>query len=591
MAEDIKLTATVAVEDPFKVGSSFNKFSVTITNEGTQLTQKPPNRQFFYLDSIIGSDEKALFNDKGDVVPAVAVIQLPDGWKYEWDFTIDMRARLKIFTNNPGILGKLGKGQSLEVKLSNIISRTAPGQATVTFSSSFQLDKSVPLPITKSADNPDIISFTSNPPEGTPNLPGENVTLTWLTYKLPPCELIQLGSPTPLPPQKSVEDPKTNTRQEEKTITCGSSVMTFTLTGKDGERRIKKTLQVNALSDGWKAGTQNVLFQGDPGDPATESAEELVEALKYPIQLQPTMLFNAKGSDLYGVFQHGYKGKKRALLFRTSNPFGTWRLVESGVQDQPGLHIPEGHATSPGVCADNTLWLLGGSLVDPDNTSNEVWCFNLTSKQWECHTSAQWCPRMGHAALKFGNGIWIMGGRDEAGNALNDVWALDLKTHSWKQVVNGKEHWDPRCLFYPAVFKNKIWLYGGAEEPFAENLFDDLWVYDGVKWDQKHMTDALGGSTPITSSLLEFKDKLLLICKVRKQSESDTSELIETLGFSLETESAKTWSSFSIEGLKNWGADTTFSLQLVNFKDRMLIANALVYQRKEANLQIYVSSI
>ena len=304
------------------------------------------------------------------------------------------------------------------------------------------------------------------------------------------------------------------------------------------------------------------------------------------------MLFNENGGDLYGVFQHDYKGKKRALLFRTSNPFGTWNLFESGVQDQPGLHIPDEHATSPGVCADGKdgkLWLVGGSLVDPDNTSNKVWCFNLTSKQWECLNNAPWCPRMGHAALKFGNEIWIMGGRDEAGNALNDVWALDPQTYSWRSVGNAP--WSARCLFYPAVFNNKIWLYGGAEEPFAENLFDDFWVYDGKKWINKNMTKALGGTTPIASSLLEFKDKLLLICKVRKQSESDTSELIDTLGFSLETESAKTWTSFPIEGLKNWGADNTFNLQLINLKNRMLIANALVYQRKQANLQIYVSSV
>ena len=113
---------------------------------------------------------------------------------------------------------------------------------------------------------------------------------------------------------------------------------------------------------------------------------------------------------------------------------------------------------------------------------------------------------MGHAALKFGNEIWIMGGRDEAGNALNDVWALDPQTYSWRSVGNAP--WSARCLFYPAVFNNKIWLYGGAEEPFAENLFDDFWVYDGVKWTNKNMTKALGGTTPIASSLLEFKDKL-----------------------------------------------------------------------------------
>ena len=264
MAEDIKLTATVAVEDPFKVGSSFNNFSVTITNEGTQLTQKPPNRQFFYLDSAIGSGENALFNKKGDTDGVK--FNLPPGWKPLWDFSNEICARLILSTNNSVFLGK---DQSLKVDLSNIISKTAPGKATLTFSSSFQVDKSksVALTIPKSAENPDIIYFSSNPPEGTPNLPGEIVTLKWLTYKLTDCELIQSGIADPLPYQKSVKDPKTNTIEVEKKITCGSSDTTYTLTGYDGSKPFVRTLDVKALRDGWQMGQAKRVISGRPRRP------------------------------------------------------------------------------------------------------------------------------------------------------------------------------------------------------------------------------------------------------------------------------------------------------------------------------------
>jgi hypothetical protein len=586
MADNAQLTAAVAVEGLFNVGanpSPGNKISVTISNEGGQLTQKLPARQFFFLDSVLGTDEQALFNNKEDA--RKVGLTLPQGWKYEWDFTTGTRARLKIFTYNSIVLEK---GQSLKIGLSNIISKTAPGVAALVFNSDFPPANAVQLSITKSADNPDIIYFSSIPFEGTPNLPGEKVTLKWRTYKLPRCELIQAGSADPL--DYSVKSEKNNVIEAEKTVTCGSSDMSYTLSGYDGSKPIKRTLQVKVLRDGWQAAGPNDLFPGDPGYPPQESASLTNNA----IRLQPSVLFNANDVALYGVFRHDYRDKERALLFRTGNPFGAWQWFESSVQNQPEVHIPEPHATSPGVYADDKLWLIGGSVVDPDNTSNKVWYIDPESglKQWQCLDNAPWCPRMGHAALKFGNGIWIMGGRDEAGNALNDVWALDLKSLAWRLVGNAP--WSPRCLFYPAVFNHQIGLYGGAEEPFSESLFDDLWVCDEKgRWREKDLQvlKEAGGTKPIAAGLQEFSGKLRLIGQFRQPSGAG-SELIKTLAFSLDDESTDTWKDFSVDNLKNWGAGTTFSLQLVNFNKQMLIANALVYkpQESKADLRIYVSA-
>jgi hypothetical protein len=163
-------------------------------------------------------------------------------------------------------------------------------------------------------------------------------------------------------------------------------------------------------------------------------------------------------------------------------------------------------------------------------------------------------------------------------------------THrKWDQLQPAP--WKPRCLFNPAVYDQKIWLYGGAKEPFSAELYDDIWVYTGGRWQKKAMTGIIKGSEskkPIASSLQVFEDKLCLFGKFRTVNPDDKSEKVEPLAFSLSSASTKTWDAFSSDGLKDWGSDTTFSYQLVNFKDRMLIARALGYGEPNPVLKVYV---
>jgi len=92
---------------------------------------------------------------------------------------------------------------------------------------------------------------------------------------------------------------------------------------------------------------------------------------------------------------------------------------------------------------------------------------------------------------------------------------------------------------------------------------------------------------PISSCLQVFHRKLCLFGRFRTIA-ADQSEAIEPLAFSLSTPSTGTWDTFPSDGLKDWGADTTFSYQLVNFRNKMLIARALAYQLPNPVLKIYV---
>src|SRR5215469_7361725 len=539
MPPQVQLTAKIAklAGDSLRIGanpSPPNEIRVSIENRGEEIIseeRRPPN---LYLKGRLGEDAAALFLEKGDAKKCT--ITPPAGWNCDWDFTSDDSFCLKIYSYEERLFEKDG---AITITLSNVISKTEVGVQ---------------------------------------NLPGDSVTLKWRTYELSGRTLDQIVG-DPLPADFTSDE-------GTKKISGISADTTYRLKGYDKSNRpIERTLKVEVLRSGWY-GRTNSLLAGDPGYPSPESKEEASKLPEY--SLEPTLLVNANDSKLYGLFRFIAWGRELACLFETNNPFGPWELVNASVPEQRGS-IPECVSTSPGVNVEDKLWLVGGSQVDPEKCSNGTWCFDQKRGSWESWGTAPWSARMGHAVVLYQKQIWVMGGRDEAGNALNDQWALDVNSKTW--LPKGEALWAPRCMFNPTVFQEQLWLYGGAQEPFSSNLYDDIYTYKDGAWIKQDITGIIAGNTsrkPIASCLQVFKKKLCLFGKFRTIDPSTKSENIEPLAFSLSTPSTKSWDSFSNDGLKGWGGDTTFSYQLVNFKDMMLIAKALSYEATNPVMKIYV---
>ena len=576
--------AHLVVTGSFKVGANPqppNRFELSITNKSDPLKLTP--KKCLCLKGVLGPGTDALFLDDNDAKQCEK--SSPKDWTVIWDFSRKAEGEfcLKIYSLNK----KLEKEQPLTISFANVISKTAPdGDAALSFQTDFS-DAKQALTISKTADKADIISFYASPPEGVQNLPGEDVTLKWRTYKLTNLGLFQEGHSDPLVCDFSQDE-------GQKKIPGVATSMKFVLKGYDGPQLISRNLRVQVLQKGWYD-LKNTVSEGDPGYPVPQDEKEtrLLAGNPKGFDLEPTLLFNANDQRLYAIFRLIFAGQERAFLFQTQNLFGGWSFVKSSVPDQTGS-IPGGCFTSPGIYFDDKLWLIGGSQIDPDNTSNCIWCFDPRKAAWEDWGAAPWTPRMGHAVQVVYEDqkakIWMLGGRDEAGNALNDVWSLDVASRSWTDL--GPADWKPRCLFNPAVYDKQIWLYGGVKEPFSAELYDDLYVYssDGP-WQKKEMTGIIKGSEskkPIASSLQVFKGKLCLFGKFRTIDPADKSERIEPLAFSLSSASTKTWDDFPSDGLKGWGGDTTFSYQLVNFRDKLLIARALGYDDPNTVLKVYV---
>jgi hypothetical protein len=570
--------------DVLRVGANpqpSNELSISISNKGEAIISEervPPN---LYLNGSLGVGDAALFSRKEDA--RASTITSPDKWQCDWEFPSDGSFRLKIYSFEDTLFEK---GESIKITFSSVISQTAPGKAVLSFSSELS-DIPQPLEISKEANIRDIIYFKSEPEEGVRNLPGDTVMLKWRTNQLINRTLNQDSNSTPLPADFSKDE-------GTKRISVSGS-MTFRLSGHNGTERVGRDLKVSVLEPGWRV-LVNTIFEGDPGypSPANDDEVQALKRLERKFSLEPTILFNANNVSIYAVFRYFFPEEERAFLFQTTNPFGPWTLIETSVLDPSADNrIPEGFSTSPGVYANDKLWLVGGSQVDPDIVSNQVWCLDPKENTWKNLGAAGWSPRMGHAVLKFndkGNEkIWVMGGRDAAGNALNDVWTLDVSKKEWTPQ-GARVSWNPRCMFNPAVLNDQIWLYGGAQEPFADKLFDDVHLYQNGVWTRKEIIGVISETSvkPIASCLQEFKGRLYLFGKFKTIAAGDKSEEVNPLAYSLTNPSTNTWSSISNEGLKDWGGDTTFSYQVVNFKNMMLIARALSYEQPNPVMKVYV---
>ena len=92
---------------------------------------------------------------------------------------------------------------------------------------------------------------------------------------------------------------------------------------------------------------------------------------------------------------------------------------------------------------------------------------------------------MGHACVVFNDKLWVLGGNDETGTSVNEVWTATLNGEQlvWEQK-SGDKLWQPRCMFAATASDVKLWLYGGLTEPFSDPL-EDLWFLDnGETWQQ-----------------------------------------------------------------------------------------------------------
>jgi len=190
----------------------------------------------------------------------------------------------------------------------------------------------------------------------------------------------------------------------------------------------------------------------------------------------------------------------------TSEGFsGHWESIQLSEDDKeaikPFATSPMLHLRRVGEVYGRILFI-GGSYVKPLECENAVAIINLDSEENKVSVMSDlpWESRMGHSCAIFPHGgvdkIWLLGGVDEYGNALEDVWVSgngkdwnNLNKNGIAQTNNipASMDWDARCLAGITVqlddvgAKKALWLGGGFSEIGGRET-GDIWTFENDKW-------------------------------------------------------------------------------------------------------------
>jgi len=136
------------------------------------------------------------------------------------------------------------------------------------------------------------------------------------------------------------------------------------------------------------------------------------------------------------------------------------------------------------------MWVLGGNedyyFGDESTLRNDVWS-STDGKHWTLVAEhAPWSPRVYHQSAVLDGKLYVYGGGNYVPNylAYNDVWVTEDGEH-WEECTSAAP-WPPRIWFSSAVYRDLMWVIGGAHSPSGswENLGDVWFSKNGKDWTQ-----------------------------------------------------------------------------------------------------------
>lgn len=126
---------------------------------------------------------------------------------------------------------------------------------------------------------------------------------------------------------------------------------------------------------------------------------------------------------------------------------------------------------------NDQLWLVGG-----DNSNTAPWTFHsevwksTNGKNWKLVTSNLFDNRKNHSLLVFKNKMWLIGGINNAGEILSDIWNTSDGIH-WNRVKSLSPLTDIGQN-NSIVFKNRLYVFIGNNREHQE-----VWSSsNGINW-------------------------------------------------------------------------------------------------------------
>jgi hypothetical protein len=108
------------------------------------------------------------------------------------------------------------------------------------------------------------------------------------------------------------------------------------------------------------------------------------------------------------------------------------------------------------------LVIIGGCNPQGGLTNTDKVWKSINGKEWTETTfkGARFSGRIFHRCLVYNNRLWVMGGTDDTGAYLSDVWYTEDLEHWVKMCDNAP--WGPCAGFGCCVWDRRMWVIGGV---------------------------------------------------------------------------------------------------------------------------------
>lgn len=187
------------------------------------------------------------------------------------------------------------------------------------------------------------------------------------------------------------------------------------------------------------------------------------------------------------------------------------KLEEVDTQGRPSPRL--GHTSS---LVGDLMYVIGGR-ADPLNILNDVWVLNTKMRQWkllEC-TGTEFPPRHRHAAAIVGPKVYVFGGiHDDL--ICSTLHVLDTQNLEWNEICIRGEWPCPRHSHSMVAYGSKLFIFGGYD---GEKALGDLYSFNvqTCLWKKENMA----GRTPyarFSHSMFVYKHFIGIIggCPVRQ---------------------------------------------------------------------------
>jgi hypothetical protein len=160
------------------------------------------------------------------------------------------------------------------------------------------------------------------------------------------------------------------------------------------------------------------------------------------------------------------------------------------------------------IVFNNKLWVIGGE--NGSTTNSEIW--NSTDGvTWSqiTPTGSTFSSPTGGKLLLYNNKLWLVegfsSGPSSSGNIYNSTDGIN-----WVQVSNSGTKFTARHIFDAIVYDNKMWVIGGLTNSATVGLSDIWSSTDGVNWVQSIPVGTYFGGR-YHNKLAVFNNKMYLI--------------------------------------------------------------------------------